>query len=171
MKTSSLIHPVRKVPDFWGNAPIEVRVCESDRDLKATVAMSQVIGSLSLCHHMTPAQAREMADALVSAADFIDPVISAPVNVSLSDGLLQPCDHVGPSVWLDPLTAARHGEQRRIELVEALTSVKACLGGEVDGVCDVPGDAVKALDQGIGIGFADGHIGAPLKTDSLGGAA
>ena len=74
MKTSSLKHPVRKVPDFWGNAPIEVRVCESDRDLKATVAMSQRIGSLSLCHHMTPAQAREMADALVSAADFIDPV-------------------------------------------------------------------------------------------------
>lgn len=62
-----------RIPSFTDCDELDIQSYPHNReDCGLLVSISQHSGSLRLNHSMTPAQAREMAAALVSAADWIE---------------------------------------------------------------------------------------------------
>ena len=61
------------INNFAGGAPIEINA-NVHPDIGPLVAIVQSMGAMRFQHSMTPAQAREMATALVAMADSFDEV-------------------------------------------------------------------------------------------------
>ena len=61
------------INNFAGGAPIEINA-NVHPDIGPLVAIVQSLGAMRFQHSMTPAQAREMATALVAMADSFDEV-------------------------------------------------------------------------------------------------
>lgn len=67
------------VTNFLGLDPINVSSMQARFSavagyIPALVQLTQSAGSLSMCHSMTTAQARQLADALIAHADALDGV-------------------------------------------------------------------------------------------------
>ena len=62
------------INNFVDSTPIEVSAQESGSSIGKLVMITQRGGAMSFQHAMTPAQAREMAAALVKIADSFDEV-------------------------------------------------------------------------------------------------
>lgn len=71
------------VKNFTGALETRVATTEAITELgiKAMVSVSAHFGPLSYQNHMTPAQAREMAAALLAGAEEIEPATALPAEV------------------------------------------------------------------------------------------
>lgn len=61
-----------KIKNFVDDAPIEISARQAQGTVCAVVCISQRNGGLSFQHDMRPDQAREMAAALIDAADSLE---------------------------------------------------------------------------------------------------
>lgn len=60
-------------PDHRGAHPIDVISVKERDGNPALVCLTQCFGSMSFFHRMTPKQAYDLANALMNAADAVDP--------------------------------------------------------------------------------------------------
>lgn len=75
------------INNFCGSYPIEIESnLHSDQKIGATVGIYQSHGAMSFQHSMRPAQAREMAVALIAAADELEFAAVADELDALQEG-------------------------------------------------------------------------------------